>query len=205
MVDAPATNAQPFAFAGFHQIHRRVRVLELLVRQGQGSASEFYRRGVLGRLEGFNQWGSAIGVMPTLDFPAVRRFLLGLLAECPSDQWLSTSALVEHLKKYHRCFLIPAGPRFKNAYDARSGRYGNFHESKDAWGHEIDIHESDPDGFERVEGRYVERFLEGIPLMLRYVDVAYARRSPRPIHPSLGGLPAFRVSVAGEPPRRVPG
>jgi hypothetical protein len=169
-------------------------LLKLLVDQGQGSASEFYRRGALGRLEGFDCWGSAIGVMPTLDFPAIRRFLLGLLAECPTGQWLSTAALVEHLKKHHRYFLIPAKPRFKNAYDARLGRYGNFHESKEEWGHEIDIHESDPDGFERVEGRYVERFLEGIPLVLRYVDVAYARKLPRAIYPSLGWLKAFRVS-----------
>jgi hypothetical protein len=61
---------------------------------------------------------------------------------------------------------------------AKFGRYGNFHESKEAWGHEIDIRERDPDSFERVEGRYVERFLEGIPLVLRYVDVAYARKPP---------------------------
>src|SRR3954470_8404055 len=33
-------------------------LLELLLREGQGSAREFYRRGVLGRLEGFNHWGS---------------------------------------------------------------------------------------------------------------------------------------------------
>ncbi len=169
-------------------------LLKMLIDQGQGSASEFYRRGALGRLEGFNHWGSAIGVMPTLDFSAVRRFLLELLAECPSGQWLSTASLVDHLKNHHRYFLIPAKPRFKNAYDARSGRYGNFHESKDAWGYEIDIRESDPDGFERVEGRYLERFLEGIPLVLRYVDVAYARKPPRAIYPSLGCLQAFRVS-----------
>jgi hypothetical protein len=169
-------------------------LLELLIREGQGSASEFYRQGVLGRLDGFNCWGSAIGVMPTLDFAAVRRFLLGLLAKCPSDQWLSTASLVEHLKKHHRYFLIPAKPRFKNEHDARSGRYGNFHESKDTWGHEIDILDSDPDGFERVEGRYVERFLEGLPLLLRYVDVAYAQKPPRAVYPSLGGLQAFRVS-----------
>ncbi|MGO9468015.1 MAG: hypothetical protein ACLQVF_28105 [Isosphaeraceae bacterium] len=87
-------------------------LLESLVRQGQGSASEFYSQSVLGRLDGFSRWGSALGVMPTIDFAAVRRFLLGLLAECPSDQWLSTSSLVEHLKKHHRYFLIPARPRF---------------------------------------------------------------------------------------------
>jgi hypothetical protein len=170
-------------------------LLEMLVSQGQGSASEFYSRGVLGRLEGFSIWGAAIGVMPTLDFPAVRRFLLKLLAECPCGQWLSTASLVEHLKNHHRYFLIPAKPRFKNEHDASEGRYGNFHESKEAWGHEIDVHESDPDGFERVEGRYVERFLECVPLLLRYVDVAYARQPPRAIHPSPPGcLPAFRVS-----------
>jgi hypothetical protein len=169
-------------------------LLELLVRGGQGSASEFYCPRVLGRLDGFNHWGSALGVMPTLDFPAIRHFLLGLLAECPSGQWFSTASLVEHLKKHHRYYLIPAKPRFKNEYDTRSGRYGNFHESKDAWGHEIGIHERDPDGFERVEGRYVERFLEGIPLVLRYVDVAYARKPPRAIYPTLGCLQAFRVN-----------
>jgi hypothetical protein len=169
-------------------------LLDMLLHWREGSASEFYCRGVLGRLEGFNQWGSAIGVVPTLDFPAVRRFLLGLLAECPSGQWLSTASLVEHLKNHHRYFLIPAKPRYKNEYDTRSGRYGNFHESKDTWGYEIDIHESDPDGFERVEGRYVERFLEGIPLLLRHVDVAYARKPPRAIYPPLGCLQAFRVS-----------
>ncbi len=169
-------------------------LLESLLREGQGSASELYRPGVLGRLDGFSSWGSAIGVMPTLDFAAVRRFLLGLLAECPSGQWLSTRSLVEHLKKHHRYFLIPAKPRFKNEHDTSSGRYGNFHESKDAWGHEIDVHERDPDGFERVEGRYVERFLEGIPLVLRYVDVAYARKPPKAIFPSLGCLKAFCVS-----------
>jgi hypothetical protein len=169
-------------------------LLKMLIDRGQGSASEFYRQGVLGRLGGFSNWGSAIGVMPTLDFPAVRRFLLGLLAECPCGQWLSTASLVEHLKNHHRYFLIPAKPRFKNEYDARYGRYGNFHESKDTWGHEIDIHESDPDGFERVEGRYVERFLESVPLVLRYIDVAYARKPPRAIYPLLGCLKAFRVS-----------
>src|SRR5262245_56089716 len=187
--------AKPYEqFLALRAADQEARLLKMLVGQGQGSASEFYHRGVLGRLEGFNYWGSALGVMPTLDFPSVRRFLLGLLAECPSGQWLSTASLVEHLKNHHRYFLIPAKPRFKNEREAEYGRYGNFHESKEAWGHEIDIHESDPDGFERVEGRYVERFLEGVPLLLRYVDVAYARKPSRAIYPPLGSLKAFRVS-----------
>ena len=187
--------AKPYEqFLAAKAAKQETTLLELLIHEGKGGASEFYRRGVLGRLEGFNYWGSGIGVMPTLDFPAVRRFLLGLLAECPGGQWLSVSSLVEHLKKHHRYFLIPAKPCFKHEHETRYGRYGNFHESKEAWGHEIDIHERDQDGFERVEGRYVERFLEGIPLVLRYVDVAYAPKPTRAIYPSLGCLKAFRVS-----------
>ncbi len=169
-------------------------LLTLLVNKGQGSASEFYHHGVLGRLTGFNHWGSAIGVMPTLEFAAIRRFLLGLLAECPTGQWLSTDSLVAHLKKHHRYFLIPAKPQYNHQHESSRGRYGNFHESKDWWGYEIDIHEKDPDAFERVEGRYVERFLEGIPLVLRYVDVAYARNPPTAMYPSRGWLKAFRVN-----------
>lgn len=143
---------------------------------------------------GFSSWGSALGVVPTLDFPPVRHFLLGLLAKCPPGLWLSVSSLVEHLKKHHLYFLIPAKPQFKKENETKYGRCGNFHESKEWWGHEINIAESDPDAFERVEGRYVERFLEGIPLLLRYVDVAYEAKPVKTIFPLLGCLKAFRVS-----------
>ncbi len=187
--------AKPYEqFLAATAAEQETTLLNMLVQRVHGSGNEFYSRGVLGRLEGFSGWGSATGVMPTLDFPPVRRFLLGLLAECPTGPWLSTASLIEHLKKHHRYFLIPAKPRFKHEHDARYGRYGNFHESKDAWGHEIDIHERDPDAFERVEGRYVERFLEGVPLLLRYADVAYVRKPARAIYPPLAWLQAFRVS-----------
>src|SRR5262249_16385889 len=123
------------------------------------------------------------------------RFLLGLLAECPPGQWWSPASLIEHLKTKHRYFLIPAKPRFQHAWEAQHGRYGNFHESKDSWGYEIDIQEGDADAFEVVEGREVGRFPEGIPLLLRYVDVAYALKRPKAIYPSVGCLKAFRVSA----------
>jgi len=167
---------------------------ELLLRDGQGSDSEFYCASVLGRLDRFNLQGSGIGVVPTLDFAAARRLLLDLLAKCPTGEWLSTASLVEYLKQKHRYFLIPRKPCFKNKWDAKGGRYGNFHESTKSWGDEIDIRVRDEDSFERVEGRYVERFLEEVPLLLRYVDVAYAKKRPKAIYPSIGCLKAFRVS-----------
>jgi hypothetical protein len=173
---------------------QETNLLESLSEANQCSRSEFYGPIATGRLEGFSLWGAGTGVVPMLDFAGIRRFLLGLLARCPPGEWLSVESLVEHLKQKHRYFLIPKNPQFKNKWEKKSGRYSNFHESKNRWGQEIKIRENDPDAFERVEGRYVERFLENIPNLLGYVDVAYARQRPTGVFPSRGYLQAFRVS-----------
>jgi hypothetical protein len=172
---------------------QELTLLELLLNSSQENNSEFFVQWPFGRLDGFSSWGSALGVVPGLDFGAARRTLLGWLAKCPPGQWLSTASLVAHLKEHDRYFLIPKKPQYKTPRDVQGGRYGNFHESANNWGHEIDIAENEKDAFERVEGRYVERFLEGIPLLLRYVDVAYGQRPDRKLYPSLGVLQAFRV------------
>ncbi len=187
--------AQPYEkYRALAPAKQETFLLEKLLKRTQGGGSEFFSTSVLGRLESFTSWGSALGVVPTIDFTAVRRFLLQRLAECPVGQWLSTASLIADLKKNHRYFLIPAKPTFAKKSESERGRYGNFHEGKEWWGHEINIHDDDPDAFERVEGRYVERFLEGIPLLLRYVDVAYLPDCPKPVYPSLGCLKAFRTS-----------
>jgi len=170
------------------------RLFGSLLKGSQGGGSEFFSRPILGRLDRFNTWGSAVGVVPTIDFTAVRRFLLDLLARCPAGEWLSVESLVAYLKKNHRYFLIPKKPQVKKQWGRKEGRYSNFHESERQWGHEIDIKETGADAFERVEGRYVERFLEGVPHLLGYVDVAYARQRPKGVYPSLGWLKAFRVN-----------
>ena len=170
------------------------RLLDTLVGEGDGCDSEFYRTGVLGRLSSFPIWGCATGVVPMLDFPKIRRFLLNFLQTCEAGVWYNTASLVQHLKTDYPFFLIPENPRYKDRRSKGKGRYGNFHESKDRWGHEIDIPEHAPDVFERVEGRYVERFLEGIPLALGYVDVAYSSQSYKGVYPSINYLKAFRVS-----------
>jgi hypothetical protein len=110
--------------------------------------------------------------------------------------WYSTASLVQYLKTEHPYFLIPKKlPPPKNRWEKPATRYGAFHESeRNAWGYEIDISETDPDAFERVEGRYVERFLENIPLTLHYVDVAYGESALKKRYPSLNDLRAFRVN-----------
>ena len=170
------------------------KLLDSLVQVYSYSDNEFYRQSVWGRLSGFSTFGSAVGVMPSLDFARVRRFLLSVLQFCTPGAWYSTASLVRYLKTEYPFFLIPREPKIKTYYGVKDLRYGNFHESKSAWGDEIHIHDGDPDGFERVEGRYVERFLEYIPLVLRYVEVAYTPGERQGLYPDRNRLQAFRTS-----------
>ncbi len=169
------------------------KLLELLVKHGTGKQNEFYVISPLGILSDFSLWGYATGVMPGLDFAGIRLFLLNVLQSCKSGVWYSTSSLIQYLKKHHPYFLIPKKPKFRNKFEEKEGRYGNFHENK-TWSHDVDILESDADAFERVEGRYVERFLEGLPLILGYVDVAYSKTEYKGNKPEMDQLQAFRVN-----------
>ncbi len=158
--------------------------------------NEFYRTSVVGELDAFYEWGSATGIMPTLKFPEIRKFLLAALKNCSSGQWFSTESLVAYLKANHRYFLIPEKPPVpKNQRDNIVFRYGNFHESNDHRQlNEKPIPDDAPDGFERVEGRYVERFLETIPLLMRFVEVAYDPAPYTGLLPKHGTLKAFRIN-----------
>lgn len=174
-------------------IEQEKKLLDLLVNNYLGSNNEFYDTSVLGRLSGFSTRGSATGVMPGLDFARVRRFLIEILQSCTPGVWYTTSSLIQYLKEHHPFFLIPEKPRYRYEWDAEKGRYGNFYEGN-RWDTEINISESDADAFERVEGRYVERFLEGLPLILGYIEVAYSRTEYKGSLPEMNQLLAFRVN-----------
>jgi len=159
------------------------------------SNNEFYKKGTLGELDSFGTWGAGTGIMPSLQFPEIRQFLLSALKSCPPGQWFSVESLVAYLKANHPYFLIPKTAPTVDKWGHAITRYGNFYESKEQWMHnDKPIPDDDPDGFERVEGRYVERFIENIPLTMRFVDVAYNPAPYKGILPSRGMLKAFRVN-----------
>ena len=183
----------------------RIRAIHL---DGPGKRpSEFFVEGPLSRLDRFDSWASATGVVPTIRFAEVRSKLLGLLAECPTGVWFSTRSLLEHLRRHDPWFLIPervpaaaAAAGFK-----KPGRYVNFIERKRGdWANRTSIADRDPEGFAKVEGRFLERFLEGIPLVLGYVEVAYLKRRPddAALEPTRGLLAAFRVTERLRPALR---
>ncbi|MGP8337410.1 MAG: hypothetical protein ACT6FC_04165 [Methanosarcinaceae archaeon] len=173
---------------------QEMRLLDLLVSTCIDGKNEFYDTSALGSLSGFSTRGSATGVMPLLDFASIRRFLIGVLQFCKSGIWYTTSSLIRYLKEHHPYFLIPKKVKYKYEWDAKKGRYGNFYESKSIWDTEINILVDDADAFERVEGRYVERFLEGLPLILGYIEVAYSKKEYKGYLPEMNQLQAFRVN-----------
>jgi hypothetical protein len=160
---------------------------------------ELFHRHLQSSLNSFPQWGMATGVIPLLDFPKTRRFLFDLLAGLDSGKWYTTASLIRYMKETHPYFLIPPKERLpqKDQWQRRIDmkRYGNFYEyEKSEYYHDQNaIPDNAPDGFERVEGRFIERFLEGIPLTLGYVDVAYDRKPYQGLMPERGVLRAFRV------------
>ncbi len=185
---------------------QEVRILNLHLKRGSerdeafgwSPECEFFAGGPLSRLDRFDARGSALGVVPTLAFPNIRRRLLELLAECPAGVWFSVDSLIEHLRRHDRWFLIPERipAEAQKSWGKGSGRYTNFVERKRGdWACDTSIADRDPEGFAKVEGRFVERFLEGIPLVLGYTEVGYVKRQrPTEIEPSRGLLPAFRVT-----------
>jgi len=181
-------------FIGLPLIEQEKKLLDLLVKKYLDGDNEFYNTSVLGRLSGFLTGGSATGIMPYLDFSSARRFLIEILQSCTPGVWYTTSSLIQYLKEHHPFFLIPEKPRYKYKQYAEKGRYGNFQESTERWGERIQISESDADAFERVEGRYVERFLEGVLLILGYIEIAYSGTEYKGLLPEMNQLLAFRVS-----------
>jgi hypothetical protein len=183
-------------FIGLPLIEQEKKLLDLLVKNYLDGDNEFYNTSVLGRLSGFSRWGSATGIMLGLDFARARRFLIDILQSCTPGVWYTTSSLIQYLKEHHPFFLIPEKPMYRYKQYAEKGRYGNFQEHKEKWGMGTQISESDADAFERVEGRYVERFLEGLPLILGYIEVAYSMTEYKGYLPEMNQLLAFRVSDA---------
>lgn len=120
-----------------------------------------------------------------------RNLLLQLLGQCQSGVWYRTASIIRYLRETQPNFLIPPlSPKKVPRWTPRKSRYELYHEGPKY--NRDSIPDNAPDAFERVEGRFVERFLEGIPLLLGYVDVAY-RPDCSGVQPERDCLVAFRV------------
>lgn len=155
--------------------------------------NEFFIPSLFGRLDTFSGRGYLTGVLSGVKFDKVRNFLFQCLKSCMPGNWYETASFIQYLKKAHPFFLIPEKPAYRHKWEREMGRYHNFTEYDSASNKYMKISDKDPDSFERVEGRFVERFLEHIPLMLGYVDLLYDTDQKGPIGPSFGVQKAFKI------------
>lgn len=158
--------------------------------------NEFVRKSPVGILDCFRNYNVGIAVA-NIDFSKVRLFLFELLSNLEVNTWYSVKSLIEYLKLNHPYFLIPKHPKTatSSSYmqkDLSENRYVRF---ADIYAHKTyDLDTSYKDIFERVEGRYIERFLEYIPFLLGYTELAYKYKNLEDYEPSIGMLKAFRIT-----------
>jgi len=178
----------------FNQMFSQEReslLLSSLVNEYDYDANEFLEKGAFSCLDRYSFYGCRCGVMPHIHFAQARKALFAILAQCEPGTWYSTASLIEYMKTEHRYFLIPEK---LPAGIHESERYNNFLERLDRDKYDnTKIETTDPLAYERVEGRYIERFLEGIPLEMGYLDIAYTKDPQGKLSPSIGCLKAFRV------------
>ncbi len=168
-------------------------ILKALVTDAAPCRNEFYVRTPLGILDRFNSRGCLTGTMNHIAFPKARTYLLKLLSNSQPGVWYSTASLIEYIENNNPFFLIPEKLPLKSV-EHKKDRYHNFSERKagGSWGESWGVGNL-TDRFQRVEGRFIERFLEGIPLNMGYVDVAYSNERDE-ASPSINKLRAFRVT-----------
>ncbi len=168
-------------------------IRKVLVNDAEPCKNEFFIYGPLSILDRFNSRGCATGTMRQIPFSKIRTYLLELLSNCQSGVWYSTGSLIEYLKNNNPFFLIPEKLSLKRTPNNKD-RYHNFVETKTGsiYGESWSVGNL-KDRFQRVEGRFIERFLEGIPLNMGYVDVAYSK-AKKDIYPSMNRLRAFKVT-----------
>jgi hypothetical protein len=155
----------------------------------------------------FDSWGSAVNAASKMDLPKVRRGLLDILFHLEPNIWYSLSDMVAYLKKNHFDLIID---RKKRDRSTKENIYDCFLEypienKKQNWSEKREIREGETDAFERVEGRYLAFFLEEIPFIMGFVDLAFDDRISPSVSPFLGCLKAFSLtskffSVYGKDP-----
>ncbi len=157
--------------------------------------NEFKKVQYHSRLDRFSGWNNR-GVTKYIEFDKGRKFMLSLLNQLPAGEWYSTKSLVKYVKFTNPYFLIPKKIK-RDRWDDKE-RYAGICEvmAKDVNKHNADIliNEKDPDAFERAEGLWIERFLEYIPLIMGFVDVAYDKDFSTKKYPLTNKLKAFKIN-----------
>ena len=170
---------------------------------------EFYTRSLLGKSfirEPFNRFdrrGSGMNVSSKMDFSKIRKRLLEILADYEPGKTIRFDDFINKIKTEEPNLILDR----KFVPNLQKTRYGDNREAAQLYhcffeykgnshySNQIVIHESDPDGYERVEGRYLAFFLEEIPYLMQCVQIEYNDDYQCDINPPLPGcIKSFSIT-----------
>jgi len=141
----------------------------------------------------FDTFGSATGPHARMQFPPVRKRLLELLAALPTGEWLPMEALIQHVKTTASAAILSPDLKRRPANKPTPGAhrparqvgpedddlYQNFRENSHMSYGSTAMTEATPNVYERVEGRYLQYFLQGVPYLCGFVDLALVKLGAR--------------------------
>lgn len=180
---------------------------------------ELYNKGTLLHREPFSRWGE--GPATRMDVKRVRMGLLQQLrASTRANTWYRVEDFISYVQAHAPNLILDPGLRQPEKdyalrlrqweWESNRGRkvgasprpeptmedlYSGLAEVVgDPWrGERRKLSATDPDGFRRVEGRYIEWFLCELPYLHGLVELALRpTETPEPLTPALGRVIAFR-------------
>ncbi|MBI4816213.1 MAG: hypothetical protein HY791_08145 [Deltaproteobacteria bacterium] len=185
-------------------------ILDSLIRR---KGNEFFQHATLVAGERFDSAGCAIGPASRMDLARIRDRLLGILCELPTNVWLPIATLIDHVRATAPHLILDPALRKVPLEDWQLRQkkrglqidekvddlYWNFREFPSerggrVWGKEIQLTEKSSDGFRRVEGRFLQYFLQEIPYLCGFVDLALEPRHRESISLPLNAVAAFRLT-----------
>lgn len=101
----------------------------------------------------------------TIKLDEVRNSLIKILSIFKPDIWYDTKDLINYIKYNYPNLILNKDDISKNEI-FRKNKYANLSENN------VELTENMPDAYERVEGRYIEYFLDGIPLAMGFCSLA---------------------------------
>ena len=160
------------------------KITKHLISNYSKNHHEFITESPIGYLTPFSKYCT----FDNIDFHHARVLLMNLIAQLEPNNWYSVESLIYYLKLNHPYFIIPRKPESIKATKEKDRYHGIYITD----GRYNDIKQSDKNAFEKVEGRYVERFLEYIPFLMGYAELAYDFSRGDKEVPSIGKLVAFK-------------
>jgi hypothetical protein len=188
------------AIGGYLDGTPRMKERSILDAHLGSTESEFFTPPILfPSLPCFDMNGSAIGPAGCMKLPAIRRSLLQILADLEPGVFYDLESFIEDVREKHPRLILASADGAKG-WD-RGDLYRNFREERPGSDGRLSNRDQLTTGtsnvFRRVEGRYLERFLRGIPWLLGFVALAErgpADRTGLDVAPPIGRLRGFSVT-----------